>query len=146
MKIPLLGGFNKFHYFATILILGVWVNALGQEPSARPGTNPRVTGEQFKPAGEVTKDSSDSQDKIKVIFDENSPGLVIIESNGEKLRVDTTKKTVEQVAANEDKGTQPNTQQDNAKSASDKKDKDESAYDFDKGEEPYDYRDRKSVV
>ena len=36
---------------------------------------------------------------IKVVFDEKSPGVVYIESNGERIRVDTAKKTVEPAAA-----------------------------------------------
>ena len=77
--------------------------------------------------------------KIKVVFDENTPGVVYVESNGEKVRVDTNKKTVEQLVAADKSAEQPDAKKDTAK-AIQSKDKPESAYDFDKGEEPYDYR------
>ena len=115
--------------FAVLFVFGGWSNAWGQEPTATPADSPKETAEGSKAAPQ-------EQSKIKVAFDESSPGVVIIESNGEKIRVDTTKKTVEQVTANVDKGTQPNAQ-DNAKTMAQKE---ESAYDFDKGEEPFDHR------
>lgn len=123
----------RYIFLVVVLIAAGWVGIRAQEPPAKPAESPKETVEESK------ADSQD-QSKIKVVFDENSPGIVIIESNGEKIRVDTTKKTVEQVAANEDKGTQPNTQPDNAKATTEKTDKEESAYDFDRGEEPYDHR------
>jgi cytochrome c oxidase subunit 2 len=40
----------------------------------------------------------DAQEQIKVTFDENAPGVAIVESNGKKLRIDTSTKTVTEVA------------------------------------------------
>lgn len=128
-----------FLCFAALLILTGCVSARGQIPSSTSDTPSKETGKQTKSAGEMSNESFQNQSKIKVVFDENSPGVVIIESNGEKIRVDTTRKTVEQVAlaSNEAK---TEAQQDKTKASADSKDTDESAYDFDKGEEPYDYR------
>lgn len=84
------------------------------------------------------------ESRIKVVFDEDSPGVVYVESNGERIRVDTSKKSVESLAiltpAEADK-TEPVA--DTSAAAAPKlaaKPKDDTAYDFDKGEEPYDYR------
>ncbi len=77
-------------------------------------------------------------DGMKVTFDETAPGVVIVESNGQKLRVDTNKRTVEQL------GDQPapaaTTQPPASDANASKKQKGEGAFDFDKGEEPYSTR------
>jgi hypothetical protein len=39
-----------------------------------------------------------TQAKIKIVFDDKRPGVVYIESNGERVRVDTAKKTFANVA------------------------------------------------
>lgn len=78
---------------------------------------------------------------IKVTFDEKTPGVMIIESNGEKIRVDANKKTVEQiVAAATSESIAQNQEQSNAAKSETKDEQEESAYDFDPGDEPYDYR------
>ena len=83
----------------------------------------------------------ESQGNIKVVFDENAPGVLIVESNGEKVRIDTNKKTVEQIAAvSTEKSTAQQPPKTENKSAQEKQEKEESSYDFDSGEEPYDYR------
>ncbi len=125
-----------FVFFAALLILGGWLNTVGQEGTASPAASSKENGKRAVPA---EKTSSQDQSKMRVVFDENSPGIVFIESNGEKIRVDTAHKTVEQVASNETKSMLPNTQQD-AKVASVQEEKEGSAYDFDRGEEPYDHR------
>ena len=84
-----------------------------------------------------------TEGKIKVVFDENTPGVVYVESNGERIRVDTGKKSVENVAMlSGDEVEKPKAPVDTtlaAKPVAKPADKD-SDYDFDKGEEPYDYR------
>src|SRR5512144_564230 len=85
-----------------------------------------------------------AQEKVNVTFDDKTPGVVYIETGGERMRVDTTKKTVEHL------GAAPETQPETAaagekpdKTQADKaaaKDEDESPYDFDKGDEPFDFR------
>lgn len=119
----------------------------GQEPSQTTIPSP------IKP--EITKKAVDAtplpapvskvDGKMKVVFDESTPGIVYIESNGERIRVDTGKKSVEIVAMLTGEGTD---KKDLAavvppvptKAVADKTDDEESAYDFDEGEEPFDYR------
>jgi hypothetical protein len=105
------------------------ISAAGQQPTATPKTAPPEN---------VSTDKKDSaQSNMKVTFDENSPGVIYVESNGEKIRVDTTKKTVETVAG------ESSTNETSATAAAPDKttdDQTESKYDFDRGEEPYDYR------
>lgn len=134
MKIPFFGESHRLrnhrsYSLAAVLILAAYVTTPGQEPAATPDTRLKENGEQT---------SAQTQSKIKVVFDENVPGVVIIESNGEKIRVDTTTKTVEQVASKDETPAQP--QQNTANAAANPQEKEESAYDFDKGEEPYDFR------
>ena len=142
MKIPFFGvarvmpGYG-FVFFAALLIIGGWHNAQGQESSATPDASSKENSERSAPAGKMTPQD---QSRIKVVFDENLPGVIFIESNGEKIRVDTAKKTVEQIVAKADKGVQPETPQDKSNAAADDNQKEESAYDFDRGEEPYDHR------
>jgi hypothetical protein len=136
MKDPVPGSFRIFTsrclFFTAVLILTLWGSSPAQD------VVPDKAVAQSKPSGGPARPSTQDQEKMKVVFDEKTPGVVYIESNGEKIRVDTTKKTVEEVAAN-DKSGEPSTQEDTAKAATPKA-KDESAYDFDRGEEPYDYR------
>jgi hypothetical protein len=76
---------------------------------------------------------SKAQEKIKIVFDDANPGVVYVESNGERVRVDVNKKTVDQVAVlqneTQEKPSSPETEKAAAKG--------ESAYDFGSGEEPY---------
>lgn len=79
---------------------------------------------------------------LKVTFEPNEAGIVIVESNGEKIRIDTNKKTVVTVEPMpvESKPAGAETQAKKGKPAKDDDPDGESPYDFDKGEEPYDYR------
>ena len=142
MKFPFLVTLNtfancRFYSFAMLLALAGWADLTGQIPGATPDAasgNIKQTVPAVNAGGESLKDQS----KIKVVFDQNSPGVVIIESNGEKIRIDTVSKTIEPVAIPEtappDKG--PSTTVPTAEPAQEE----ESAYEFDKGEEPYDFR------
>ena len=76
------------------------------------------------------------QDKIKVVFDDANPGVVYIESNGERVRVDVNKKTVENIAP----AVAPAQPAEPDAPAPTDPQVEESAYSFDKGEEPYDSR------
>ena len=101
--------------------------AIGQEP----------TEKSKKAAGTENHPSAGSS--IKVTFDENAPGVVYVEANGERVRVDTTKRSVEDDTG----GAQVGTDTPAVASATPAKDTsadDEDKYDFEKGEEPYDYR------
>ncbi len=80
---------------------------------------------------------------IKVAFDENEPGVIIVESNGERVRIDTKKKTVEKLtatASTEPAETMPKTTETTAAVAPAEPQEEESRYDFDPGREPFNYR------
>ena len=76
------------------------------------------------------------QDRIKVVFDDAHPGVVYVESNGERVRVDVNKKTVEPAAALAAAPSEPEAKAPEPSASP----VEESAYAFDKGEEPYDWR------
>ena len=114
----------------------------GQTPKPSPPVEPVVKELPSKTQPDLNQSTSLSQEsgKFKVLFDDNLPGVVFIESNGEKIRVDTAKKSVETVAMNksDEATTEP---KDTVKaSAPTDDDDDESPYDFDTGDEPYDFR------
>ena len=108
--------------------------ASSQEPVA--AVVPPASGQSAVPSPATADAPAPEQDKIKVVFDDANPGVVYIESNGERVRVDVNKKTVENVAAAA-VPTQP--AEPDAPAAIDPQ-VEESAYSFDKGEEPYDSR------
>lgn len=107
--------------------------------SVAPVPQPVATVEPgAKPAGQVAS----SSDKIKVVFDEKQPGVVFIESNGERIRVDTGKKTVDpaDVVPGGGEPDKSNSSTLAAKQSPKADDPEESPYDFERGDEPYDYR------
>lgn len=105
--------------------------ASAQEPAAPTPSPTEMAAVTRKPETSEEK----KQDKIKVVFDDSSPGVVYIESNGERIRVDVNKKTVEPaptaLAAQPAENAAPPTQESQVE---------ESAYSFGEGEEPYDSR------
>ena len=131
-----------YHLFCLVAVFAFAETAFSQEPQqtstaevSRPSAGKEV---ESKPAP-----AAKAEAKIKVVFDESAPGVVYIESNGERLRVDTGKKSVEDVAMlTTDKSSEPKVSNvaktDPPKTAA--KDDEESPYDFDRGEEPFDYR------
>jgi cytochrome c oxidase subunit 2 len=54
--------------------------------------HPDMVGELIVTGGQASTASS-----MKVTFDENAPGVVIVESNGERMRIDTNRKTYARV-------------------------------------------------
>ncbi len=123
-----------FGLAAMLFIAGSFSRSFSQTPASSE-----------TPAAAVSSVVQD--DSPKVSFDENSPGVVIIESNGKKFRVDSTKKTIEpfiekakETVAETPKKEEPKAT-DVAKAAdkSKKDDSDGTEYDFDPGYEPYDY-------
>jgi Membrane bound beta barrel domain (DUF5777) len=126
--------------FLTLSILAATLYSYSQEPSG----NAVLKDVVGTPTTGVPNASSTpgTESKIKVVFDDTTPGVVIIESNGEKIRVDTRAKRIEQLTApaNVDTSSPAGTTQTTAKAPQTTQQKDESAYDFDRGEEPYDYR------
>jgi len=131
--------FRNIATVGALFIIAFIGQARGQ---SLPENNVDSTSKEASVESEKPNKTVAAKSNIKVVFDETSPGVLIIESNGEKIRVDTTKKTVEQLttASNtQEKPAETTKQTETAKI--DKQDKqDESVYDFDEGEEPYDYR------
>ncbi len=142
--------FRNFKSFfqTTFVILGCFASVWSQNQVTANNSvknDSEVKTETEKPTQPVTPKS-----QMKVTFDENSPGVIYIESNGEKIRIDANKKTVAQITAPKEEKTsdtlkkvetakvEPKTQEKKTEVKSD--DKEESVYDFEKGEEPYDYR------
>jgi hypothetical protein len=142
MKIPLI---SHQHFltscrqlsFAVLFVLAGLLGTAGQEVTKTPDSHSNEKGEMSKPDKET---ASQDQSKIGVVFDETQPGVVFIVSNGEKIRIDTAKKTIEHIASNESKSPGSVTPAENTTAAVVKDEKEESAYDFDKGDEPYDHR------
>src|ERR1035437_9577176 len=126
--------------FISLLILAAFLSTYSQQ-----GVGNTVSKDVSGIPEAVTPNTSTTpgtESKIKVVFDETAPGVVIIESNGEKIRVNTTTKRVEQLVApaNVETASPSVPTQTSAKTAQTAQQNEESAYDFDRGEEPYDYR------
>src|SRR4051812_1995629 len=79
---------------AGVLIFGCLTNALSQN---------QVGATDSKETVVKTTQPEPSKSQMKVTFDETTPGVIYVESNGEKIRVDTNKKTVAQVTAPDEK-------------------------------------------
>lgn len=150
MRIAVLCGLCFFRngrdlLFAALLTVLLHGYSSAQEQATTADTDLKEPNVLTPSTGNKANELSQNPSKIKVVFDENSPGVIFVESNGEKIRVDTTKKTVEPVAMvsnGEEKSAQPDTLQNKAQAGTKPKDKDKGKdkYDFAKGEEPYDYR------
>ena len=78
--------------------------------------------------------SSSDASRMQVTFDEDAPGVVIVESNGERIRIDTSKKTVTSIspAPEPTEEAAPQTHKEEVARVQDESRKRES--------EPYDYR------
>ncbi len=76
---------------------------------------------------------------VKVDFDESENGIIIVESNGEKIRIDTAKKTVTKLNALKPEAVRSETPAETLNADTENQDE-ESVYDFDSGNEPFDYR------
>lgn len=123
-------------YFAFLLIASVTCIAQQTDPAvADSGHIAKTTAERpAEPAKPM---------KMKVDFDEEKNGVVYIEANGERIRVDTVNRRVEVVSSAPAK---PEAEPKNETSAENTvppvqtpQSKD-TKYDFDKGDEPWDYR------
>lgn len=109
------------------------VTETGPSPETQATTAQRSADVESKRSADT---ENKKQDKIKVVFDDANPGVVYVEANGERVRVDVNRKTVEAApaAVAAAKPAEPE-----AKPEPDAQ-VEESAYSFDKGEEPYDSR------
>lgn len=131
----------KSYVAAALLILGSWVDSAGQTPPTPTGAAVKDPVKTLAPLAERRELSPSAESRIKVIFDQNSPGVVFIESGGERIRVDTGSKTVEPMAANSSEDNAAQTGKDHTQNPGATQDEDdESPYGFDRGEEPYDFR------
>jgi hypothetical protein len=142
MTLLVSGGCHIFVYrllAVTVLMAGLFFigfkNTAAQEPVKPPGE--AVAKADDKQSADTKKTEPGS--KIKVTFDDTTPGVVYVESNGEKIRVDTAKKSFEEVATNSDEPAAPDDDK-TAKAAATPDDKNAGKYDFDRSEEPFDYR------
>lgn len=81
---------------------------------------------------------------MKVTFQPDEAGVVVVEVNGERVRIDTAKRTYETMgsAAKTDRVAPVNSVpvSENSTKPPVKKDKDDDRFDFQKGYEPFDYR------
>ena len=106
------------------------------------GQLPVSPADEVAPKSATAPPRGSGQSRIKITFDEIVPGVVIIESNGERIRVDTTSKSIKDISG-EPVGikTEPSEAPVTAVNP-DASDDDEipDPYEFDRGEEPYDYR------
>ena len=128
--------------FVAVLIIISSKNVQGQIQTSNADSPTKKTGKETEFETEKSKLSVKTQSNIKVVFDETTSGVLIIESNGEKVRVDALKKIVEQiaVASSQEKTDETTSQQETAKVEETQETRDENPYYFDEGEEPYDYR------
>ncbi len=128
-----LGGSRILFLFVILLTAGSIVPA--QEVHPAQSVHTAENGEK-KPAG---------ISGIRVSFDNEKSGVVIVESNGEKLRIDTLNRTISPIRTDpvEKVISEPakiaGTSVESPRSA-EREQQEESAFDFDKGDEPYDYR------
>ncbi len=121
--------------FLVFMFFGCLLNVAAQDP-AQPTAKTENLDKTEKMNGPVPQ-----QDGMRVKFDESNPGIVYVETNGERIRIDTTKKIVERLAVaskpeNADERSAAETPANGVQPVS----QEESAFDFDKGDEPYDYR------
>ena len=132
----------KMILWTTLLfVLPIALPGQTSKPDVPPETKVKESPNKEQSEPPPVNGLSQESGKFKVSFDENFPGVVFVESNGEKIRVDTTKKSVETVALapGVEKAVEP-MDSTKAKTVADDKDDDESPYDFDTGDEPYDFR------
>ncbi|MCY7345628.1 MAG: hypothetical protein LH614_05340 [Pyrinomonadaceae bacterium] len=86
-----------FALVAALLLVGGSVEGFSQTPAQSNDLLPKESDKETVVEPVNASQTVKSPGDIKVVFDETAPGVVYIVSNGEKIRVDTTKKTVEQV-------------------------------------------------
>lgn len=121
---------------AAFVIFSAAGNVCGQDSEQTAVSPPK----ENEVKAEKPQTGEKSAGNIKVTFDENAPGILFIEANGEKIRVDAGKKTIEQLTSAPAETAAVSEPKNVEKAAAPPEQEDESEYDFDSGEEPYDYR------
>ena len=131
----------KLYCLATAIGLAAFLGASGQVTSSEQVVRSKESANQNKSPDKIASKTVQQPNGIKVVFEENTPGVIIVESNGERIRVDTTRKTIETLAMISN-GEHPalSDRPQTADAPTKQNDDEESAYDFDKGDEPYDFR------
>jgi len=111
-------------------------------PGQEPATAASAGGPQKENAAETKQvASSDAKpDKIKVVFDDTTPGVIYVEANGERVRVDVNKKTVESATSTVATSATTTATPEVAKTDTAQTAQEDSAFSFAAGEEPYDGR------
>ncbi len=99
-------------------------------------TAPGMSEKAVATAGNVTA-AAKPPSKIHITFDEANPSIMIVESDGERVRVDTVTKKIEQIA--EVLAPKPQTSPSPIPAAGKTAPK-EDFYAYESGDEPYDYR------
>ncbi|MEQ1643741.1 MAG: DUF5777 family beta-barrel protein [Pyrinomonadaceae bacterium] len=114
--------------------------AIGQEPVA---TNVTKTAEPATtsptPSAALVEKDVKPLTSVKVSFETGESGVAIVEVNGERIKIDTVRRTVENLTVLQSAANNPPVAE---SPASPKKDAEEKKtdLDFQKGYEPYDYR------
>jgi len=129
-------------FWALAFTICVVSAAIGQEPIA---TNVTKTAETIATSPALPSELVEKQVKpvtgVKVTFETGESGVAIVEVNGERIKIDTVKRTAEKLTVLQGAATANNPPVAES-SASPKKDAEEKKadLDFQKGYEPYDYR------
>lgn len=133
--------FSVFAFAAALFFAAGLNGAFGQnEPAAaKTAFQPKETETEEKTEPENAAKPSAAKSRIKITFDENAPGVVMVESNGEKIRVDANAKTVEQLKVQPEVELIAQNKTGAAKNEAKTPEQEESVFDFEEGEEPYDY-------
>jgi hypothetical protein len=112
------------------------MNAAAAQEPVDPAVAPKPAEVTVEKPPADSPSAGNKQEKIKVVFDDANPGVVYVEANGERVRVDVNKKIVEPAALVATTMTPGDAQT----SPPGDPPVEESAFAFDKGEEPYDTR------
>jgi hypothetical protein len=132
MKLPTLYKRSVQAFWAVMLLISLTYSASSQ---TEPATGVVPSDDKTASAEKAVSKT----DEPKVTFDEKEPGIVIVETKGHRLRIDTTRRSVVTLAADPVAATaQP--ARGNGAAVQDEDDKVTGKYEFDKGEEPFDYR------
>ncbi len=120
-------------YFLIIALALFCISTFGQQAPVSLPSSDAVAVKDIKNPDTTAKPSSGP----KVTFDANESGIVFVESNGEKIRIDTIKKTFE-VVASPAIDTKPNSADPQTTAGTTiKPDNKKDPYEFNKGWEPY---------
>ena len=117
------------HYFQIAAMLAV-LTGLGPVSTTAQNT--------YAPSVPATA-AAKKADDIKVTFDDKDPSIIYIESNGEKVRVNTVTKAVEHLTPSTAPGGSANSPAAAANAAVQDEEK-EDMYAYDAGDEPFDYK------